>query len=93
MSVLPFMCAPCSVTRCAAAGRYTVDVGPYKSTHRFCEDKTDVILGCRKRTLNERVNGWLLKMASVEVPDSFNCMFSNQYSANSVGIHQKTCMD
>ena len=47
--------------------RYTVDVGPYKSTHRFCEEKADILGGCRKRTLNERFNGWLVKMASVEV--------------------------
>ena len=47
--------------------RYTVDVGPYKSTHRFCEDKPDVFTGCRKRTLNERMNGWLVRMAAVEV--------------------------
>jgi len=46
-----------------------VDVGPYRSTHRFCEEEktADVVSGCRKRTLNERVNGWLVKMASVEV--------------------------
>ena len=47
--------------------RYTIDVGPYRSTHRFCEEKMDVVDGCRKRTLNERVNGWLVKMVSVEV--------------------------
>jgi len=47
--------------------RYTIDIGPYKSTHRFCEEKADVFAGCKKRSLNERINGWLVKMASVEV--------------------------
>jgi len=64
-------CVRRSVLSLCHGDRYTVDVGPYKSTHRFCEEKTDVVDGCRKRTLNERVNGWLVKMASVEVTLSY----------------------
>ena len=58
--------------RARYGARYTIDVGPYKSTHRFCEDATDLFAGCKKRTLNERINGWLAKMASVEVHSLFH---------------------